>query len=1168
MRDIKSNVMKLNKSVLSDKISNSIDKVKLNQLQGLDPTSLSFVLKAIYFYRQKNYQKASVYYSKAIALQPNNAYLNFKHGMAFYKLKNWSEAHKYIKKAVELDSTNEDWKIQFNTTKKYLKNKGRLDEKELEVSLRKDPENKQLIEQYALLLFENKKYWLSQLYFKKLLDANPYSEVALFKSGLIFEKLSDYERALEYFKKVASLYIGNIVYKYHIGYCYERLEDYKKAQIYYDIVETFAHRESEVALFGVGVFHARNNQWDCATKAYESFLLESQYSNEGLFYRMGVAYERLYKWEEAASFFEKAIKSSPVINSSWCYKCGQAYEKSKQYRKAVTYYEEAISRSNDYNAYTWFRLGYSLDKLALFEESSKAFKESRRRKYLHAISPKGVIKNKSQEYLSYYAEYYETLEVNEKTVLIESFLGATISGNPYAILRYMLKQNYGFKYIVIVNKDTSIPNSLKSVSNIIFINRGSDAYLRYLCTAKYLINNVSFPYYFTRKEGQVYLNTWHGTPMKALGKDIKNPFQDHANVARNFLQSTHILSQNRYTSEVLLDRYDIKNMYSGKVSETGYPRVDFSLNLTRNERKQIAERAGLVLTKPIILYAPTWRGTSDSKSLDKEKLKKDLTYLSDKNYQVVFKGHHLAEEIISNLNISNIIIAAKEVDTNEFLGITDILITDYSSILFDFLSLKKPVISYIYDFDDYKAERGMYLEKNEMLGDVCKNIIQVKKTINKLIKEVKPNVSTTVMDKYVPYDDGNASERAVNFMFDLDDSRVWRYEKKKQLLFFSGPFIPNGISRSFLNLMSSIQESEYEVTVLINRADLLKSRQRSEEISKLPKNVRIISRVGQTPMTLEEIWVRDGFETEYKFYSPEYEEKLVGLYKREAMRLLGDSSFDTIVNFEGYALFWVSLISQINANRKIIYQHSDKYREWKTRFPYLEGVFRWYKYYDNIASVSKATMENNKFNLIPEFNLPENKFIYLNNTLNIEAILNGSEEQIVLESCFTDFDGTKFITMGRMSHEKDQAKLIDAFAAVKELHPNIRLFLLGDGPLKQELILKISDLGLVEDVYLLGQKENPFIYLKKADCFVLSSNHEGQPMVLLEALTLGLPVIATDITGNRGVLGNEYGLLVENSKKGLVRGMVAHIEDGAPEIKFNAFQYQNNALNNFYSIIS
>ncbi|MGP5221302.1 CDP-glycerol glycerophosphotransferase family protein [Psychrobacter celer] len=1168
MRDIKSKIVKISKRVLSENISSSIDKVKLNQLQGVNSTSLSFVLRATYFYKKKHYEKASIYYSKAIVLEPDNAYLNFKYGMTFYKLQNWSEAHKYIKKAVDLDSTQKDWKIQFNTTEKYIKNKGGLNEKELVKGLQKDPENQDLIERYALVLRENKKYWLAQFHFRKLLEINPYSEIALFNSGLILEKFSDYEGALEYFNKVASLYTDNIEYKYHIGYCHERLEDYKKAQIYYDIVEKFAHKESEVALFGIGIFHARSNQWDCAVKAYESFLRKNQSPNNGLFYRMGIAYERLYRWEEAADFFEKAIKSSPVINSSWCYKCGQAYEKSKQYRKAVTYYEEAISRSNDYNAYTWFRLGYSLDKLELFQESSKAFKESRRRKYLHAISPKGVIKNKSQEYLSYYAEYYETLKINEKIVLIESFLGATISGNPYAILRYMLKQDYGFKYVVIVNKDTIIPHSLKSVSNIIFINRGSDAYLRYLCTAKYLVNNVSFPYYFIRKEGQVYLNTWHGTPMKALGKDIKNPFQDHANVARNFLQSTHILSQNRYTSEVLLDRYDIKNVYSGKISETGYPRVDFSLNLTQNERKQIAERAGLVLTKPIILYAPTWRGTSDSKSLDKEKLKKDLTYLSDKNYQVVFKGHHLAEELISNLSISNIIIATKEVDTNEFLGITDILITDYSSILFDFLSLKKPIISYIYDFDDYKAERGMYLEKNEMFGDICENIIQVKKSINKLIKEVKPNVSTAMMDKYVPYDDGNASERAVNFMFNLDNSYVWRYEKKKQLLFFSGPFIPNGISRSFLNLMGAIQESEYDVTVLINRADVLKSTQRLEEISKLPNNVRVISRIGQVPMTLEEIWVRDGFETEYKFYSPEYEEKLVGLYRREARRLLGDSSFDTIINFEGYALFWVSLISQIGANRRIIYQHSDKYQEWKTRFPYLEGVFRLYKYYDNIASVSKATMENNKFNLIPEFNLPENKFIYLNNTLNIESILNGSEKQIVLESCFTDFDGTKFITMGRMSHEKDQAKLIDAFAEVKELHPNIRLFLLGDGPLKQDLALKISDLGLEEDVYLLGQKENPFIYLKESDCFVLSSNHEGQPMVLLEALTLGLPVIATDITGNRGVLGSEYGVLVENTRKGLIEGMVAYIENGAPEIKFDAFKYQENALNNFYSIIS
>ncbi len=90
-------------------------------------------------------------------------------------------------------------------------------------------------------------------------------------------------------------------------------------------------------------------------------------------------------------------------------------------------------------------------------------------------------------------------------------------------------------------------------------------------------------------------------------------------------------------------------------------------------------------------------------------------------------------------------------------------------------------------------------------------------------------------------------------MLDLDDSNVWVYKKKKQLLFFNGPFIPNGIASSFMNLMTSIKDSEYEISLLINREDILKSNERLDELEKLPSNVRIISRVGQTPMTLEEI---------------------------------------------------------------------------------------------------------------------------------------------------------------------------------------------------------------------------------------------------------------------------------------------------------------------------
>ncbi|WP_234810837.1 glycosyltransferase, partial [Enterobacter hormaechei] len=110
------------------------------------------------------------------------------------------------------------------------------------------------------------------------------------------------------------------------------------------------------------------------------------------------------------------------------------------------------------------------------------------------------------------------------------------------------------------------------------------------------------------------------------------------------------------------------------------------------------------------------------------------------------------------------------------------------------------------------------------------------------------------------------------------------------------------------------------------------------------------------------------------------------------------------------------------------------------------------------------------------------------------------------------------ITLGRLSVEKDQQKLINAFCRLQKLYPNIELLILGDGPLKIDLQRQIITLGLETSVHLLGRISNPFSLLKRADCFVLSSNHEGLSMVLFEAMILDKPIISTDITGSRSAL--------------------------------------------------
>jgi len=234
-------------------------------------------------------------------------------------------------------------------------------------------------------------------------------------------------------------------------------------------------------------------------------------------------------------------------------------------------------------------------------------------------------------------------------------------------------------------------------------------YLRYLCKAKYLINNSGFPPYFIRKDGQQYLATWHGTPLKTLGKDQKYKFMDYKRTQRDFFQATHIISPNEYTSNILLNSYDLSNIYAGKVAQTGYPRIDKTLNKSEEEKQKIRDILGLDSSKKVLLYAPTWRGTLKNITINTRKLKSDIKKMSNSGCQVLFRGHYLLEEKSKNLQKSCKIVP-NEIDTNDLLSIVDILVTDYSSIFFDFVSLQRPIIYYTHDLEEYKNERGLYLD--------------------------------------------------------------------------------------------------------------------------------------------------------------------------------------------------------------------------------------------------------------------------------------------------------------------------------------------------------------------------------------------------------------------------------------------------------------------------
>jgi glycosyltransferase involved in cell wall biosynthesis len=166
-------------------------------------------------------------------------------------------------------------------------------------------------------------------------------------------------------------------------------------------------------------------------------------------------------------------------------------------------------------------------------------------------------------------------------------------------------------------------------------------------------------------------------------------------------------------------------------------------------------------------------------------------------------------------------------------------------------------------------------------------------------------------------------------------------------------------------------------------------------------------------------------------------------------------------------------------------------------------------------------------------------------------------------------ENINFVNMGRLSPEKGQDNLIRAFAHFHSRYSNSKLYILGQGPLREGLQALIDGLQLNDSVHLLGQLEHPFGFMKKCDCFVLSSHYEGQPMVLLEAMTLEMKIIATDIVANRTVLEDgKYGLLVENSIAGLKEGLYSLVsQETIFNEKFDYAQYNSLAMTTFYKCL-
>ncbi|EKO8675761.1 CDP-glycerol glycerophosphotransferase family protein [Staphylococcus pseudintermedius] len=823
------------------------------------------------------------------------------------------------------------------------------------------------------------------------------------------------------------------------------------------------------------------------------------------------------------------------------------------------------------------------------------------RKYKFIASPiLKRAKSKYQKKVNQYAQLYHSTSIKPHQILYQVRDGKSITDSPYAIFlglnAHETFSNYQHIWVV-DHPDTLVfyQEKFKVFQNVSFVIKESNEYLKALTESKFLINNATFPAYFTKKPEQVYINTWHGTPLKHMGFDVKNNLKGSQNTMKNFLASDYMISPNAHTTNIFKYAFKLDGLYSGEILEIGYPRIDLTINTTANEaREYLAEHLNLK-KNPIILYCPTWRGKNVN---DPENsllnIFEEIKLLNQKlPHQVLVKVHPFVYSKAKEMPELKPYLVPDFLDTNQLMPAVDLMITDYSSIFFDFLVTDKPIVFYVPDLDKYQNERGVYIDLCALPGPVADNIQDVITLVsNESYKDAD------VQEKYakfkhnfVNYENGSVTERLIESVFlnqqDTSSKNASHHQKEKILL-YPGGMKHNGITTSVINLLANINYDKYDVTVFTNNTNNV---EQLNNLQSLNDNVRIVLRRGPMIATFKELYQNE-FVRQRGIYKS-FEKRLYpkALFEREFRKIFGDSQFDYAIDYSGYAMFWSNLVLASGAKKKYILLHSDiksdMERTVKGKRPHyqnLKGVISLYPYFDKLVSVSEATKKLNQSNF-GGLKL-KNRHIASRNTINIEKInqlvdddsdlfeKNGTPVLPTLtehgmEAIEFSQDDFKIVSVGRLSPEKGFDLLIKAVAELAPKYPQLKLYILGDGPLKGTLKSLVEQLGIQNHVYFLGQRRNPFFIVKRADVFALTSHYEGQSMVILEALTVGTNVLASDIVANRYVLEDEkYGMLVEKNEVDIAKGLEQFINGTNKDYaKFDAVAYNEETIQEFYSLL-
>jgi CDP-glycerol glycerophosphotransferase len=789
--------------------------------------------------------------------------------------------------------------------------------------------------------------------------------------------------------------------------------------------------------------------------------------------------------------------------------------------------------------------------------------------------------NKHRLHGMLYVAIRNRTRVQPLTVLLESRSGVEFIGNPYYLAKRILEDNSytGLKVVIVGALKNRLHRDVAfSGSRVRFCKPNSISYAYYLASAAFLVNDEVFPDYFSRREGQQYLNMVRGLPLEAARRP---PAVDSLpllfNRQRNFFQSTHLHSVNQAAETTLLNSFMLRGLWTGSFIRAGNP----ACCMMRAAAAQIPRSNQVGVN--IALFVK-WDSTSEDLPRIDAVIRFELPQLLDhldhalpEDFTVYVWLPAVLRENTKFDSYGRVLPFPQDEEPYIHLARCDALISDPSSVVLDFALTGRPIVVHAFSSTDALAAEALLRLLSSASVVQSNDPLELSVRIVDLVRSNSHGVNSRAIEEYFPWDNGRSTEDlCAEFL--RGENRLGGFtpsadENCKTVLIFAGAMLNNGITTSLKSLIQ-LADLERITPVLWIDADAAEQNA-GDYIRGLPSTISyVVSRFRVVIGPIEAIRL---LWRELTGRPSDFGDKLdLSVWRREWSRHLGSARVPCLVHFTGYDRRASYLLAVADA-RKVMYVHNEMADEIHKKGLDARALFAAYDAADTIAVVREGLDE--KYN--QQFRSIAAKTRYVPNPLilNCRTLSQTDPTKSLAESTPTEDirllvrllqepGAHRFINVARFSPEKSQERLIDAFEYVWRKHPKCQLIILGGyGPAFNHVRARGRRSDASGRIFIGMGSTNPFPLMACADAFVLSSTYEGRPVVVYEALALGLPVISTDIPGPSEVLRQGHGLVVENSVTGLTEGLLSSVAGNVPQRPYNFVEHNREAMNKFYAVV-